>query len=223
MQDTDCSRVGFNLGNNHSYKRIVSRKSLKHLIKPLPTTYELKKEEEHSLNQDSSFDSPSHDEKPTHKEENEIKVCPTNESLNARSESAFYKILIVDDDKFCQKQVGTMLKNIIKAKNLKFDVIFEDDGLGTINQVFQDRSKGLNLIKLIISDETMNYINGSQSFCTLSILESKGAVNKVKKALLTAIEDEGTLRYLKNISNADSVFKKPITKSTLEELILSIK
>lgn len=204
----------------------MSRKSFKYTENPpLPTTFEHKKEEEHSINQDSSsFDSPTHDDKPHQKVDNQIIVCPTNESSNnaTNREPTCHKILIVDDDKFCQKQVGIMLKNIIKAKNLKFEIIFEDDGLGTINQVFQDRAKGLNLIKLIISDETMNYINGSQSFCTISVLESKGAVNKVKKALLTAIEDEGTLRYLKNVSNADLVFKKPITKSTLEDLIMSI-
>lgn len=207
------------------------------------TIIEQKHEEEHSINQDSSFDSPeiearsqiqgdSRNSKPigvfstfdstkTFKgKETKDKKEMTKESKE--SKEPVFKILVVDDDKFCLRQVVNMIGRILKEKSLNYDLIVEDDGIGTINRVFQDRVSGSNLIKLIISDETMNYINGSQSFGTITLLENKGVMNKLKKTLLTAIEDEGTLRFLKNVGNADEVFKKPISKKALEDLILSI-
>lgn len=129
------------------------------------------------------------------------------------------QILIVDDISYCRMQLDNMLKKIRKEKNLNFEIIQEDDGLGTINRVIKDMTENLNKIKLIISDENMNYINGSQSFSTLSILEHKGAIKKIKKAILTAIEDDGTLNYLKSSANADYVLKKPVPKSTLADIV----
>lgn len=130
------------------------------------------------------------------------------------------KILIVDDVSYCRISIKNVLKKILKEKNLDYEIIEEDDGIGTINRIFKDRTTNNNQIKLVISDENMNFINGSQSFNVLSTLENKGCFNyKIKKVILTAIEDAEALCNLKAKGNADGVYKKPANKYILEEIL----
>eukprot|EP00340_Litonotus_pictus_P010482 CAMPEP_0170536728 /NCGR_PEP_ID=MMETSP0209-20121228/102304_1 /TAXON_ID=665100 ORGANISM="Litonotus pictus, Strain P1" /NCGR_SAMPLE_ID=MMETSP0209 /ASSEMBLY_ACC=CAM_ASM_000301 /LENGTH=1474 /DNA_ID=CAMNT_0010838123 /DNA_START=2584 /DNA_END=7008 /DNA_ORIENTATION=+ len=130
------------------------------------------------------------------------------------------KILIVDDVSYCRSSVRNILKKILKDKNLDYELIEEDDGIGTINRVFKDRTFNNNKIRLIISDENMNFINGSESFSTLSSLESKGCFgNKVSKVILTAIEDPEALGNLQIKGNANAVYKKPANKIILHEMV----
>ena len=212
-----------------------SQKSLNFLEGTFPITYEVPKHVEdddttikygdvkstHNFHSDSSMDSPDivlENKKITN---NKIVLKPKDSNYPDTSdlESKTPQILIVDDVSFCRNQVENMINKILLEKKKNIKIIHEDDGLGTINRVMNDRTSNSNLIKLIISDENMSFINGSHSFNTLQMLENKGAIKKIKKVILTALEDENSLKFLKSVSNADAIYKKPIHKSLMLELM----
>lgn len=131
------------------------------------------------------------------------------------------KILIVDDDNFCRKTVCLNINKILKELNLNCEVIQEDDGLGLIQRVLKEKSYGLNSIKLIISDENMNILNGSQALNIVKTIEEKKKSHKIIKYILTAIEDDKNFDHIRNISGAE-IIKKPAKKDLLKELIKKV-
>lgn len=128
-------------------------------------------------------------------------------------------ILIVDDDYFCRKS----LKNVIKAalgdlNILNVSIAKATDGIDALNMVIEDQKKK-NKIKMIISDENMNYINGSDCFMLLNKMFEKGKLNKIQLVVLTALEEEDALLYIKKIAKTNEIMKKPISKYMIKELI----
>lgn len=133
------------------------------------------------------------------------------------------KILVVDDDNFCRKVVCLDINKIIKELKLdsEVEVIQEDDGLGLIQRVLKEKTHGVNSIKLIISDENMNILNGSQAFNIVKTIEEKKKSHKIAKYILTAIEDDKNFDNIRNISGAE-IIKKPAKRDILKELIQKV-
>ena len=131
----------------------------------------------------------------------------------------YRKILIVDDEDIMNKSIKKILENIIKDKKLKISIIECHDGIDLIKEVIDDQENG-NLIDLIITDENMQYINGTQALRILIDLELS---NKVKIPYvissttdLLSIENMKSLKIEKNLP-------KPITKDSLINVLKDLK
>ena len=74
------------------------------------------------------------------------------------------KILIVDDNKFLRDALKSQIQIILTEKKLFniFELIEGYDGVDILYQIILDRSQN-NLIKCVITDENMEYFNGSEA------------------------------------------------------------
>jgi len=74
---------------------------------------------------------------------------------------------------------------IIKESNSDIKVIKGNDGIDTLKLVYDDQFQDSS-IKLIISDENMEFLNGSESFKILKKLEKSTKIKPIKFAILTS-------------------------------------
>ena len=129
------------------------------------------------------------------------------------------KILIVDDHKFIRHSLKYILTILIERNKLceEFEIIEGVDGADIISCIVHDQSNN-NLIKCIITDENMNFINGSEAIKIIKNLEEINKVKKIPIAFVTAFEDDYTVDYIYN-SGADIILRKPCNKRDVEEFL----
>ncbi len=120
------------------------------------------------------------------------------------------KILIVDDNHYNCESTKNILKKVLKEACSELEIIVGSDGADIIHYVIQDQSKG-NEIKCIITDENMEYINGSDAIKIIRSLERLNKIKFVNIISLTGNEDlDSTNELLK--AGAQAVFGKPLPK-----------
>jgi len=88
-------------------------------------------------------------------------------------------ILIVDDNEIIRHSIKRVIKSINKSeKKENISVICLSDGIELIYLIMIDQTMK-NIIKLIISDEQMIYLNGSDCFRILKDLSIEKKINKI--------------------------------------------
>ncbi len=93
--------------------------------------------------------------------------------------------MIVDDCISILDSLSKILMEIIKESNSDIKVIKGNDGIDTLKLVYDDQFQDSS-IKLIISDENMEFLNGSESFKILKKLEKSTKIKPIKFAILTS-------------------------------------
>jgi CheY-like chemotaxis protein len=131
------------------------------------------------------------------------------------------KILIVDDNKFLNDAVKNILEKVLKESNQNFELIQLSDGVDIIKSVIEDQRNG-NLISCVLTDENMEYVNGSQAFVFLKDLEKSSKILNVKFITITSHESKEKVDFLINIG-IDLVLEKPLTKSILLSALQELK
>lgn len=127
-------------------------------------------------------------------------------------------ILVVDDDYLCRKNIKNLVKSIVSELNLDVGVIKASDGLDILSQVINDQSKN-SQIKLIICDENMAYLNGSDSFRLLNTLADRKKLSKVPMVILTALEESDFLNQMLNSGIISELSRKPANKQLIKKII----
>ena len=84
--------------------------------------------------------------------------------------------------------------------------------------MIKNDQKNENKIVMIISDENMEYMQGSNSFKILTELENQKKISKVTKITLTAFSDETTIKEIKS-KGSDEILNKPLTLKNLKVVI----
>lgn len=131
-------------------------------------------------------------------------------------------ILCVDDDYNCINSLKNLCQKVIKELNLNIEIVGISDGLETISFIIKSIKDNI-IIRLIITDENMEYMNGSNSLYI--IREIYSLVNKRSNihielpefVILTALEGNHMSNELINKSKSMMILKKPINKSILFE------
>ena len=72
------------------------------------------------------------------------------------------KILLIEDNKLINDSTKTILLRIITELNLDNEIVQLNDGVDIIKQVMDDQFNGW-LIKCVITDENIEYMNGSEA------------------------------------------------------------
>lgn len=142
------------------------------------------------------------------------KVVKRNSIYNSNK-----RILLVDDVYLVRKNLKKLVSDICKEYKIKCTIECLSDGLETLTTVISDSMEEDSHTKLIISDENMNWINGSVSFKILSNLIMDNKIAKTGLVILTALEEEDVINNLKKESKADYVIKKPANKHQLRPII----
>ena len=135
-------------------------------------------------------------------------------------------ILLVDDSIQIRKSIKKIIfkskeiNKVFKCKN-NYNVIELSDGielLYTIKYFQQNSSNNVNNIKLIVSDENMEYLNGSD---TIKIIKKLASCNKVfdfNIISLTAFVDNETINSIIS-SGANAVLHKPLNNHRFDECL----
>ena len=146
-----------------------------------------------------------------------------DESFNSNIDDIFInnnfeknKILIVDDSKLIRKSTIKVF-NQIPEFNFKFDVIEGTDGIDILKLIKDDQMNG-NLIKLIISDENMEFMEGSTAFRILKDLEDQRKIKPIKKYSVTAFAGQIALNNMK-MNGIDEIFNKPLSLETAKSIL----
>ncbi len=128
------------------------------------------------------------------------------------------KLVIVDDHKFVREHTINLLKLLLKDfSNSLYEIVECCDGIELLNIVRLDTA---NLIKLILVDENMEYLNGSESVKIIRNLEFNKKIKQYHIVSITAFDDEQTKeRILK--SGVNSILNKPCNKSNLSIILKS--
>lgn len=125
-------------------------------------------------------------------------------------------IMIVDDHKFIRSTLKSLINKVLKQKNiLDFENLEGSDGADIIYHLVNDQSNN-NKIKCLITDENMEYINGSFAIQIIRKLEKERKIRKVTIASITAFEDESSKDLILK-AGADTILPKPCN----DKLILS--
>ena len=126
-------------------------------------------------------------------------------------------IIIVDDEELSRK---AMIRAICKAgKNRKIEikVIEAKDGVETLNEYYAHKVINKDKIHAIISDEKMNFINGSMSF---KILRSDSNVNiNIPLYIVTAFDKSAN--YFNDLL-CDGIYSKPLNSNKSDDIVNDI-
>jgi CheY-like chemotaxis protein len=127
------------------------------------------------------------------------------------------KILLVDDNHFVNQATMRVLKNVLKEAGSDIEIIVGTDGSDIVHHVIQDQSKG-NEIKCILTDENMEYLNGSEAIRIVRNLENRQKVKFVNIISVTSNEDSYCIQEITR-AGAQIVLNKPLTKSVLARVL----
>jgi len=126
------------------------------------------------------------------------------------------KLVIVDDHKLVREFTLNLLISLLKDFNSQsYDIVECSDGIELLNLVRLDAG---NQIKLILNDENMEYLNGSESVKIIRILEENKKIKYHHIVSITAFDDQQTKERILN-SGVNSIITKPCTKSDLSKLL----
>jgi len=129
------------------------------------------------------------------------------------------KILLIEDQKYIRKSIVNLLTIILKKKNLKWDILEGGDGLDLLNYIIED-NKYNNTVKLIITDENMEFINGTKAIELIRHLENENRILKNNKIIIsTSAEQNDDLFNFYTMIGADHVLKKPCNEQSLFEIL----
>lgn len=130
------------------------------------------------------------------------------EELNNRP-----KILLVEDVAPLRRSLVKIVTESSVCKN--YGLIEGCDGKDIIAEVINDQQNNKRIC-LIISDENMEYLCGSDAFKILRSLENQKKISNIFIISLTAFVDEDSKAKILN-SGANMVLSKPLTKLSFEE------
>lgn len=129
--------------------------------------------------------------------------------------------MIVEDNHFINDSLKRLLEKVINESGKEFEVIQMTDGIDMIKQIIDDQSNG-NLIKCVLTDENMEYINGSEAIRILRALEKRNKIKHIKILSISCQEDIATVKMMFD-SGADLVLGKPISKNLINNSLKDLK
>ena len=125
-------------------------------------------------------------------------------------------ILIVEDNDQIRKACSSVLSKYIFKNKLDYCIVDCSDGVDMLYILRKDQ-ENQNKIKIIITDENMEYMCGSTAIAIIRELEK---FNKLKRRFissLTAFTDENTIQMIKR-KGSDVIIDKPLNSDKIDSL-----
>ncbi len=127
-------------------------------------------------------------------------------------------ILIVEDNKYLRNSVCLLTTNyLLHNKSLNFEVISCNDGIDMLHLIKNDRELFTNKIKIIITDENMDYMCGSTAIKLIRELEYCKKIERIFISSLTAFSDDESIKSILS-KGANMIIEKPLTNNKLDLL-----
>lgn len=148
-----------------------------------------------------------------------IQKNSTIKKLRKINTNKMKKILVVDNAITINDYITNLLRNIIDEKNMRNEVIQCFDGVDLVSEVFNDQKNG-NLIDLIIVDENMDFINGTEAIGILRRIERDKQIKL--PYIVSSTNDEGVKQKLNSL-NVTKIIPKPINKNSMVNVMKELK
>lgn len=137
---------------------------------------------------------------------------------NKRNESICDKrniILILDDHIEIRKGLKNLIEKILIEKNLENDFKVKEgrDGVDLVYDLVHDQLEN-NKIKCIMTDENMEFMNGSEAIKIVRNMEVNRKIKHIIIASITAYEDEIMKKFISD-AGVNKILSKPCNKSNL--------
>ena len=135
--------------------------------------------------------------------------------MNNNKESQTFNIIVTDDEVLARKALIRVLNEVANKLEIKLTIYEAEDGVELLYLIYQYSTNTNNIhIDAIISDQTMNYINGA---AVQNILNNYINMKKYIPFFIVTAYDVNAA-YFNNI-NLDGVFSKPLRKYDAEIIL----
>ena len=139
---------------------------------------------------------------------------PYNKLLTEKEKEKEYNIIITDDEDLARKALIRVLKEAAKKLRMNINFIEASDGMELLYLVYENSIKNNIQIDGIISDQTMNYVNGS--VCQQILCNCTNIKKLIPFFIVTAYDVNAT--YFRNL-NLEGIFSKPLRKCDAENIL----
>lgn len=144
-----------------------------------------------------------------------------NESFLEKWKSNDLNVILVDDEHFTRKSTLRLINNFCKSKNLNINIVEVEDGISCLYNWYEHLKKGLEF-SFILSDECMNYMNGSFCAKILGEIQKTKNIKPTPFYIVTAFENLNSTNFMdQHLING--VFTKPLNFNNLEKIIIKCK
>lgn len=135
------------------------------------------------------------------------------EISNTNNNNMSYYIIIADDNHLINSCNQRIIDGLMSELNLfEYEIIMVSDGLDVIKIFLNNEIK--DKIKLIITDENMDYFNGSEMIKFIRKVEKLTKLNPINIAFVSS-EDDSRHKDFLLACGADFVFTKPLSKKNV--------
>jgi CheY-like chemotaxis protein len=145
---------------------------------------------------------------------NELIIENLNENSNDSNIEFVNKdyILIADDNHLINDVNKKIIQTCLKKLDADYEIILCTDGVDIIRNILDEKLK--KSIKCIITDENMEFINGSEAIKFVRTLEAKNYLHEIPIISVTSHEDKTIVNNILS-SGANHVLTKPLTVSSM--------
>lgn len=132
------------------------------------------------------------------------------------------KILIADDVSTIRSSIKNILTTLFSKTQEEYDIIECTDGIEILNKIYELYSySGEVVISCLITDQFMNFMNGSDAIRIIHSLESEHKIKKIPIIVATAFQDEININNILSV-NPDKILNKPVNKVVLHNALKEI-
>jgi len=140
-----------------------------------------------------------------------------NERLipNSNNHEVVLRILVVDDEKLIRQSQINIIKKFLGKKNTLFEIEECQDGIECLFKIYVGIVDGIKY-DLIITDETMNFMNGSFMAKILKKLITDNIIHEIKIFMVTSYDPENYADLQGTI--LEKIYTKPISMNIVEDI-----
>ena len=125
-------------------------------------------------------------------------------------------VLVVDDNHLINDANKNIVYKCFEKIGMKVKIILCSDGVDIVSHVLNENIR--KNIKCVITDENMEYINGSEAIKFIRKLESKFYIHHIPCISVTSHEDKNIIDNI-YASGANHVLSKPLNMSSLSFIL----
>lgn len=155
-------------------------------------------------------------------------IFSANLKKNSNINKNLIKLAVVDDNKYIRSSIKRILEKLLEenlySKNrkqrLEYEIIEGSDGVDILKFITEDHL--YNRIKCIFTDESMEFLNGSEAIRIIREMEKRDKIKQSFIVSISSFEDFQTKTFLESVG-ANYVTRKPISKSVIKDLLKKLE
>ena len=146
--------------------------------------------------------------------------CNNTNNNNNNSEYQDLEVIIVDDDNNITDSIKRIVNNLSIKNNYTLKVKIFCDGMELLYDLYSGLKKNIFTNKVILCDEMMKYINGSEAYAMI-VKYFEVVLKSILFISISAFSDGAHKKKLGQMG-VEHIYEKPITKGNIEYIFNNI-